>query len=195
MPLAEKAASALPKATVSSSTNTTVDDLFERVWVNLPSKLKKLVNTYRQSGDESNEAFHGALQSVYAKLDLGPDLPSSEIIMDEASGPGLSKWHADKRHKLRVNISTAFEALDSCLDSSFDLLREEILNVFLSEDGGMLGSWDDQSKKKLPWTWQDILDRWQGHASGGVICRIIQRLQGGWLVVPRLHSAENPTMS
>ena len=171
---AEKAATALPKAVVVAPDLALLNKLFGKVWINIGSSLQNQVITYRQKRDEPDEDFIDAVNDVFRKLNSGADLPSPDIIDKEAGALGLQAWHADKLHELRVNISNAFDGLDSCLDASFMRLRKDLLNVFTQDEGGMLGRLDKPEGKD---EWQDLLDRWEGHQAGDTMRRAIETLR------------------
>jgi energy-coupling factor transporter ATP-binding protein EcfA2 len=165
---AEKAASALPKATVVASNGEMLNELFGEVWKNIGFEILKLVRNYRSARNKPDEDFLAAVKSVFKKLDEGPKLPSPEEIDRQSANPGLQAWHGYKLHDLRVTISNSFEELNSCLDSSFDQLRNKAFHAFSAESGGKLGCLEGVE------AWEDLLARWKGQAGEEVMCRTIE---------------------
>jgi len=170
---AEKAQGTLPKATVVAPDLALLHKLFGTVWTNIGAKLQELVNASRQRRDKPDEDFLAAVKSVFDKLDSGPDLPPPEVIAKEAAAPGFGIWHAHKLHELRVNLSNSFEELNSCLDASFERLKNEVLSAFTAEDGGKLGRLDREDGKN---EWQNLRDRWEGHEGGEIMRHAIETL-------------------
>lgn len=171
---AEKAASILPKAASVASDGALLNKLFGEVWKNIGFELQELVKTYRQIRDQPDESFLAAVKSVFKKLDEGPNLPSLEEISRISAGAGLQIWHGEKLHDLRVIISNSFDELNSCLDSSFEQLRDEALAAFTAESCGKLGRLERPEGTD---PWDDLLVRWRGHSGEEVMCSTINKLR------------------
>lgn len=160
---AEKAAKVLPKAALLQPEEDLLEDLFGEVWDNLGMKLKDLVGTYKCCRNEPDQEFLAALSSVFATLDEGPKLPEPSEIDHLSANMTLATWSNEKLLELRVNMASSFESIDSSLHSCFEKLRNDVLEILLSDSGGKLASLvaDDEAR-----SWQILMDRWSGLRKG-----------------------------
>ncbi len=160
---AEKAGNVLPKAALLQPEDTLLEDLFGEVWDNLGKQLKDLVGTYKSCRNEPDQEFLAALSSVFANLDEGPKLPAPNIIDRLAANMTLATWSNEKLLELRVNMASSFESIDSSLHSCFEKLRNDVLEILLSDTGGKLASLVADNKVT---SWQILMDRWIGLRKG-----------------------------
>ncbi len=185
----EKAAKALPKVAVVAPDLALLDRLFGAVWKRIGSALSNAVGDKRVTRDDPDPDFVGAVETIFKTLEEGPGLPSPDEISKEAAAGGLQLWHAHRLHEIRIKFSNSFDQLNSCLDSSFDRLRDDLLRALTAEDGGMLARLSSPSKKDK---WQDLIDRWAGHEDGEIMNRAIETLRSARLsyrgfILPRIR--------
>ena len=165
--------------------------LFNSLWVNLSSQLEEIVQEYKSIRNDRDIQFLETLNQVFATLRDGPNLPSEDEIRRESAQMGLAAWHAEQIHKLRVEIASSFEAVDRCLDASFDELRNRLLEPMKSNSGGKLevplSAFGGES-------WEGIKDLWKGHADETLIVHAIDLLLSSGLsfrgfIQPRVRTA------
>ena len=185
----DKAANALPKAAVVAPDLALLDRLFGAVWKRIGAALRNVVGDYRTKRDEPDPDFVGAVEDVFKTLEAGPCLPSPDEISKDSAAGGLQLWHAHRLHELRIKFSNAFEQLNSCLDSSFDRLRNDLLNALTAQDGGMLSRLDNPHNRDQ---WQNLIDHLIGHEDGEIMIRAIETLRAATLsyrgfILPRIR--------
>ncbi|MFT3991954.1 MAG: GTPase domain-containing protein [Luteolibacter sp.] len=166
--LAEQASNALPSVGLAQADDNLLDDKFEPLWKQLGTKLDRLVKLYRENYKEPDEEFLAAVESVFIKLNQGPDLPSLQEI-ESIPERELSNWSDERLHELRVNISNAFESIDTSLNGSFDELRRRAMAEICSEEGGRLGVLLTRAEDP----WDAFSKAWDGYKGGEIVKRAI----------------------
>lgn len=168
---AAKAANVLPKANLLQPEENELEEHFSKVWLNFGNKFKDLVGSYKLCRNELDREFLAALSSVFATLDEGPKLPEPSEIDFLSANMKLATWSNEKLLELRVKMASSFESIDTSLHACFEKLRNEVLEILLSDSGGKLASLIVDNKIS---PWQMLMDRWIGLRKGNEMRHAIE---------------------
>ena len=189
-PFIHTAKNLLPKASAVAPDHHKLLQLFNGLWNRLCFSLESIVSQHRELRSEPDQGFLEKVDSIFETLEAGPRLPSDEVIAHESAGPGLAAWHAEAIHKQRVELASAFDAIDDCLQASFGDLRTHLIEVLRADDAGKLNA----VLAEYSGPWEGLEDLWKGHADAEHVVSAIKLLLSSTLsfrgfIQPRVRAA------
>lgn len=139
--LVERARKTFPHGDATVVDEKALNKVFEAQWTQLGVGLNELVKQFRREPDDVQVAFETALNQVRDQIAAGSGIGEEDARIGTASPAGAEKWFADRKHALRTRLTSLFSTLDVCLDTIFDKMRTDVLDVLLrANQGGKLSS-------------------------------------------------------